>query len=185
MDSVKWNPTVGQECHGLWLGYYVCVGVPGTPKERQTPSSPSSVQPSPVQPGIDGSCQKFYKADRGDTCLAIVDKHKTFTLEQFMNWNPSVQSDCSALWLGYYYCVAIPGTPTSAPPPAKQGPSPTQPGLDAKCDKYYQALPNDTCQGIVDKFHAFGLDAFYKWNPAVQNDCSGLWAGYHYCVNAP
>ncbi|KAL4745041.1 hypothetical protein BDW72DRAFT_208524 [Aspergillus terricola var. indicus] len=26
-DFYTWNPTVGAGCSGLWLGYYVCVGV--------------------------------------------------------------------------------------------------------------------------------------------------------------
>jgi hypothetical protein len=28
----------------------------------------------------------------------------------------------------------------------------------------------------------FGNSDFYKWNPAVKNDCSGLWPDYYYCV---
>ena len=28
----------------------------------------------------------------------------------------------------------------------------------------------------------FGNSDFYKWNPAVGNDCSNMWPGYYYCV---
>lgn len=57
-------------------------------------------------------------------------------------WNPAVGSDCSSLFLGYYYCVGVPGTPTSKPsvtsvptttsPPA--GPTPTQTGIISSCE---------------------------------------------------
>jgi LysM repeat protein len=29
------------------------------------------------------------------------------------------------------------------------------------------------------------LDELYKLNPALNGDCSGLWAGYAYCVGVP
>ncbi len=28
-DFYTWNPAVGTDCGGLWLGYYYCIGVAG------------------------------------------------------------------------------------------------------------------------------------------------------------
>ncbi|PNY28156.1 LysM domain-containing protein [Tolypocladium capitatum] len=46
-DFSKWNPAVGADCGTLWTGYYVCVGVPGTPTTKPLPAGPS-----PTQAGI-------------------------------------------------------------------------------------------------------------------------------------
>jgi hypothetical protein len=49
----------------------------------------------------------YYQAKKGDYCQKVLDLYKTFTLQQFYTWNPSVGSDCSSLWEGYYYCVGV------------------------------------------------------------------------------
>lgn len=107
----------------------------------------------------------------GDTCAKIVDKYGTFTLADFYGWNPGVGSDCSALWLDYYVCVGVAGTPTTTKKPttttAPSGPTPTQPGIISSCNAWYQAVSGDYCQKIVDKYKTFSLQDFYKWNPAV------------------
>jgi hypothetical protein len=51
-------------------------------------------------------CKTFYKAVSGDGCWAIANANG-ITLDQFLAWNPAVQSDCSALWPDYYYCIGI------------------------------------------------------------------------------
>jgi len=38
-----------------------------------------------------------------------------------------------------------------------------------------------TCADILDKF-SLTIAQFFKYNPDVNNDCSGLWLGYRYCV---
>jgi hypothetical protein len=53
------------------------------------------------------------------------------------------------------------------------------------CNSFYQAKDGDGCQVIVDKFHNFTLANFYSWNPAVGNSCTGLRAGYYYCIGVP
>ena len=52
---------------------------------------------------------KYYKAVDGDSCEIISNKFGTFTVAQFETWNPAVGTDCSKLFLGYYYCIAISG----------------------------------------------------------------------------
>jgi len=85
--------------------------VPGTPTSRPVTSTTTGL--SPTQTGIISTCDKFYFAQDGDTCLGIVDKYGTFTLANFYSWNSAVGSSCTALKAGFYYCVGVPGTPTT------------------------------------------------------------------------
>jgi hypothetical protein len=120
----------------------------------------------------------------GDTCNKVVAKYGTFTLDQFLSWNPAVGADCSGLWLGYYYCVGVPGTPstTTTTTTTPAGPSPTQTGIIYSCSRYHKAVNGDTCVRIVDQYGTFTLDQFLSGNPAVGADCTGLWLGYYYCI---
>ncbi|KAK9422560.1 putative Polyketide synthase [Seiridium unicorne] len=103
--------------------------------------------PTPTQTGIISTCDAYYKVASGDSCQSIVNKYKTFSLSQFYSWNPAVGSDCSTLFLGYYVCVGVPGTPTA--PVTTTGktttttskttsttataPTPTQTGITSAC----------------------------------------------------
>lgn len=168
--------------------------IPSDPEKSTSISTqapePTSNIPSPVQPGIIGTCVSFYKAVKGDTCDKIVQKYRTFTTDEFISWNRAVEEDCSGLWAETYYCVAVPGTPTSALPPkptttSDPKPSPTQEGLIDTCNKFHKAVKGDTCATIVKKFATFSLGQFISWNPAVERDFRGLWAETYYCVGIP
>lgn len=154
-----------------------------------TPTPTGTPKPSPTQKGLVDTCTKFYRAVKDDTCSGIVAAYGTFTLADFVEWNPAVGADCSGLWVEYYYCVGVPGTPTSRPtttkPTTSPGPSPTQSGIVSNCQRYYLAKAGDGCQKIVDSFGTFTLADFLKWNPAVGVDCGGLWVGYYYCIGKP
>ncbi|GJC89962.1 lysM domain-containing protein ARB_05157 [Colletotrichum liriopes] len=186
-DFLKWNPAVGETCGGLWLGYYYCVAVPGTSTRTTTAASvPTSTVPSPVQEGIINTCTSYHKAVSGDDCSKIVAQYGTFAFADFLKWNPAVGETCSGLWLGYHYCVAVPGTSTrtttAAPLPTSTVPSPVQEGITGECKTYYKAVSGDDCSKIVAKYGTFSFADFLKWNPAVGSTCSGLWLGYNYCV---
>jgi LysM repeat protein len=138
------------------------------------------------------NCTKYYKAVSGDSCSAISDSFGTFSVDQFISWNPAVQNDCSKLFVGYYYCVAVPGTSTAKPTttttsasPTATGPSPTQSVIVSDCTRYYKAVSGDSCAAILDQFGTFSTSHFIGWNPAVQQDCSKLFVGYYYCVAVP
>lgn len=45
----------------------------------------------------------------------------------------------------------------------------------------YEAQPGDGCYDIAAEY-GVTLDEVYAWNPAVGDDCSGLWPDYYYCV---
>jgi LysM repeat protein len=191
-----WNPAVGTDCAGLWLGYYYCIGIPNTPTARPTtiitttkPATPTG--PSPTQDGIISTCARYHKAVSGDTCQKIVDQYGTFSSTQFRGWNPAVGTDCSGLWLGYYYCIGVPGTPTVKPTsstPKPTGctasvPTPTQPGAVCACKKWHKVASGNTC-ATIEKLYSITAANFNKWNPQVGSDCSTLWLGYNVCVSA-
>lgn len=70
-DFNEWNPEVGSSCRHLHLyaGSLVCVGAPG-------PKPPCSVQaPSPVQDGVIETCGKYHKAEPGEGCWHIAERH--------------------------------------------------------------------------------------------------------------
>ncbi|GAM86457.1 hypothetical protein ANO11243_044710 [Dothideomycetidae sp. 11243] len=100
----SWNPAVGNDCASLWAGYFVCIGVPGTPTAPISPPQPTSNGPQPQQPGITARCNNFYLVQSGDFCQSIADKYHV-SVQQFESWNPSVGNDCKSLWVGYYVCV--------------------------------------------------------------------------------
>lgn len=147
-EFLAWNPEVGgTSCAGLWLNAYVCVSTLGHKASPTEPERPD--KPSPTQQGLVENCNKFYLVGKGDTCSRIAAK-QGIALSDFVQWNPSVGSNCRSLFSQYYVCVGAPGTRKLEPPSTV--PSPVQPGISKACSQYYQAVPGDTCQVIADRF---------------------------------
>lgn len=144
---------------------------------NQPPTTTAPTGPSPTQPGIAENCTKFYKAQSGDSCQKIADAFKTFTVNDFIKWNPGVGKTCTKLYASYYYCIAIPGTPDKP----DDRPSPTQDGIASDCNNFYKVKTGDQCGQIASDAH-ISTDDFYKWNPAVKADCTMLLAGYYVCT---
>lgn len=103
------------------------------------------------------------------TRLSPASAHSTSTL--FFTWNPAVGKDCSGLWVGYYYCVGVPGTTTSAPtkttatatePTGSKNPTVLQKGLIKGYALFHQAGKGDTCAKIVSNLELLNMNAFYK-----------------------
>ncbi|GIK02896.1 hypothetical protein Aspvir_006959 [Aspergillus viridinutans] len=185
-EFISWNPAVGADCSGLWAKTYYCVGIPSTPTTKPSTTATPTGGPSPTQTGIISTCNIFYKAVGGDTCSKVVAKYGTFTLDQFLSWNPAVGADCSGLWLGYYYCIGVPGTPTQPITPTTtagctSAPTPTRPGAICACNKWHMVVGGNTCDSIQRQY---GISAanFNQWNPQVGTSCSTLWLGYYVCV---
>jgi LysM repeat protein len=120
-------------------------------------------------------CEKFYTTTKGDDCATVETKF-SITLAQFYQWNPSVGSTCTNLWLGESYCVKGPASTTSATASA-----PTQTGIASNCNKYYTVVSNDSCAKI-DTAYGITFAELYKWNPAIGSDCEYLGVGYSVCV---
>jgi hypothetical protein len=96
------------DCADLEAGYYVCVGVPGTPSSPVTTTTTTNTNPQPEQTGIESDCmfisffklhnsdslfktpdtyflpigKNWHKVVSGDSCQKIVDEYGTFTLDQ-------------------------------------------------------------------------------------------------------
>ncbi|PYI34514.1 LysM domain protein [Aspergillus indologenus CBS 114.80] len=181
-EFYTWNPSISTGCVGLEPGYYVCVGVTGGTSSIATATTTASVSSSspyqPQQTGLTSKCDDYYYVNEGDDCTAGLEEFD-ITMAEFYAWNPAVGSDCNTMEYGYYVCVGVPATTTAT----TTGPSPTQTGIITNCTTYYEATANDSCWSIVTEKYAYLTEAeFLAWNPAVGSDCTGLWAGYYYCV---
>jgi hypothetical protein len=119
-DFESWNPTVGSDCSGLWLDYYVCIGIVGgntssttttttttsTSMSTSTSTGNGVTTPTPYETGMVDDCDTFHLVVSGDDCADIA-SDAGITLDEFYTWNPTVGTSCSGLWLGYYVCVGI------------------------------------------------------------------------------
>ncbi|CDM37952.1 hypothetical protein DTO013E5_10197 [Penicillium roqueforti] len=189
-DLVSWNSWLEGDCDtALYASLNatddraICIGVgsaaatttaSGTATQTPTTtSSSSSMGPTPTDT-VSG-CEKFYTTTKGDDCATVETKF-SITLAQFYQWNPSVGSTCTNLWLGEAYCVKGPASTTSATASA-----PTQTGIASNCNQYYTVVSNDSCAKIET---AYGITfaELYKWNPAIGSDCEYLGVGYSVCV---
>lgn len=182
-DFYSWNPALNGDCSGLYPDYYVCVGLlsGATPTTRSTGGSTT---PTPTQSGMASHCNRFYLVQKDDGCADIASAD-SISLSDLYSWNPALNGDCSGLWPDYYVCVGRSGpgvtttvTTTSAP---GSTPTPTQAGMTAGCQSFYLVQSGDGCYNIATS-HGIPLDQFYAYNPAVGNDCSGLWPNYYVCI---
>ncbi|KAI0379819.1 hypothetical protein F5Y04DRAFT_282615 [Hypomontagnella monticulosa] len=98
-EFYDWNPQVASDCHNLFPGEVVCVGL------ENTPSNPPAC-PVPVAPGLVSNCDKCYQVVDGDYCYGVAQKNN-ITIDQLYLWNPSLSTDCTNLQLGYNYCVGV------------------------------------------------------------------------------
>ncbi|KAH7382372.1 hypothetical protein DE146DRAFT_740009 [Phaeosphaeria sp. MPI-PUGE-AT-0046c] len=138
-------------------------------------------------------CSGWEVAGADSTCKSIADKW-FITAEYFAYYNPSTAAKCNLI-VGNSYCTeqdwGIPhpipsSTSSSVPTPTKPSngivtPSPIQDGMTENCNKFYTVIPNDGCWAIANS-NSIELDDFYKWNPAVKNDCSKLQPKFNVCV---
>ncbi|OAA42199.1 LysM domain-containing protein [Metarhizium rileyi] len=186
IDWIMWNPSLTNDCENFLPGRSYCVeatsvfppGLWSASSGRQKVNA--AVSSCQHQDGLVKDCITYHKVRASDTCQNIVDKYRTLTVAEFHRWNPAIGLKCSSLFINYLVCVDAPGTDPK--PPETSAHSPTQPGISKSCDKYYKADRGDTCQGIVDKYPHLTSSDFRKWNPAIKDDCVGLWQGYYYCV---
>ncbi|KAI0523940.1 hypothetical protein F5B22DRAFT_633991 [Xylaria bambusicola] len=109
-------------------------------------------------------------------------------LEQLANWNPSLMtnsSDC-APDVNFRYCMAAydSATITAIPLPQETEESgyPIREGATKDCVEYEAIVAPMTCETFLKRNH-ITIAQFYKWNPAVGEDCRNLWLDYRYCVS--
>ncbi|RSL55261.1 hypothetical protein CEP54_009477 [Fusarium duplospermum] len=61
--------------------------------------------PSPIPDGMKDGCKKFHRVKAGDYCDKIC-KENSISIEEFVSWNPAVESDCTLVMKDYYYCIS-------------------------------------------------------------------------------
>lgn len=106
----QWNPVLGpdgSQCNTQFqANVYYCIGAPSAP----TPTPTGPVVPSPTQPGIISSCNKYAEAIVGDTCFDFASA-SNITPNQLYTWNTvlgSGGSQCSTQFqANTYYCVGV------------------------------------------------------------------------------
>ncbi|SCV56449.1 uncharacterized protein FFB14_14648 [Fusarium fujikuroi] len=117
--------------------------------------------PTPIQEGMVGKLQQVPLGQRHDNlgicvCVGVIESstHPTST-----------------------------STKTTAKSPTNGVSTPTsiQSGMVSNGNKFHFIKSTTTCQGIVD-YDKITIKQFYKWNPAVKSDCSGLWTTTWACV---
>ncbi|KAF5023087.1 hypothetical protein F66182_4844 [Fusarium sp. NRRL 66182] len=203
----RWNPSITGNCNGMAIGKAYCVEAAFEPdqepepepepepkptnKPEPSPTKPSNgiETPADIQLGMVSNCDKFYLVEQGDSCASIASEHG-ITLAQFTTWNSKVGTNCGGLWADAYACVSIIGQepkPTSTtakvtPTNGIETPSPLQKGVANSCNKFHMVKTTTTCNSI-ESYYNLPLSDFYKWNPAVGDDCRSLLAGYWVCVS--
>ncbi|GAB1194476.1 hypothetical protein APSETT444_003722 [Aspergillus pseudonomiae] len=143
----------------------------------------SSSQHEPTQPGLPSNCDKFHLVASGDQCDIIAAEYG-ISEAQFKDWNPSIDSNCSNLWLDYYVCVHVPGattTTSSTPEPTSTLPQPQMPGIVSNCKTFYKVKPGDDCYSI-ETAAGITLAEFRSWNTQIDASCSNLWVDYYVCT---
>lgn len=188
-----WNPSVKADCSGLWINTYACVGTTSSATTTSVPPPPTSTSgngiptPTPIQDDMVKNCNKFHFVEPGSSCQSILDTNK-ISLATFFLWNPAVKADCSGLWVNTYACVGVVGggptstiitsTKTTTTGNGITTPTPTQSGMVGNCDRFHFVETDQGCQEIADRY-SIPLSRLYTWNPALNGDCTGLWANVY------
>ncbi|KAF1936955.1 hypothetical protein EJ02DRAFT_427065 [Clathrospora elynae] len=118
-DFVAWNPTIKDDCTGMWAEVNVCVGVIG----GATTTTP---KPSSTTPG-----NGFHWVAKGVVCSQVTSYQK-ISLADFVRWNPTVKDDCTGMWVDVNVCVGvIAGASSTSAGNGVQTPQPTQSGMNS------------------------------------------------------
>ncbi|EEQ31172.1 LysM domain-containing protein [Microsporum canis CBS 113480] len=206
-EFLEWNPTIKSDCSGLYVGWWVCIGIQPqtvtetfeytiTPPPLSVPPSPTKYTPTtfppinssftytPTLPDLSTDCEGFHQATAGDTCRSVLMLFNFISQEQFFKWNPGLKGNCDGLWEGYWYCIAVKGfTPIFPRVTAK--PSIVPAGQPGTCNAWYLTTDSETCNEISIMFGTFTEAAFIEWNPSVGSDCARIKRGAYYCVGIP
>ncbi|RMJ02394.1 hypothetical protein CDV36_015341 [Fusarium kuroshium] len=204
----QWNPAVCDDCSGLLVGWWVCIGAPkkhatirtfGFHRPSTTVSIPDytpkpsptidwSWPHSPTYEGASKSCKAWHQAKEGDTCYLVINQ-RFISHDDFYRSNPGVESQCGGLKKGYYYCVTahMPWEKEfPMPPTVTAEPTAVPSGQTKQCKAWYKPDPHEYCDLIVLMFYMFSLEDFVEWNPSVGKDCSkGIVESEWYCVGVP
>ncbi|PLB45401.1 hypothetical protein P170DRAFT_319883, partial [Aspergillus steynii IBT 23096] len=178
-ETTPWTPT--SRSHWPYSA-----GATLTDSEPDLPFTATATPTSLVQANTTKECRAWYQVNDWETCQDVVDLFGTFSVKEFIAWNPTVGDGCAAIQDNYWYCVAVPGTPANrtAPPPPEVWPPavPRQSGVAPNCDGWWRVGRGENCDKIA-MWNGVPLEDFYKWNPAISYpDCGNLLGDTEVCV---
>ncbi|KAK9439750.1 LysM domain-containing protein [Metarhizium brunneum] len=193
-DFVRWNPSVTSTCDNFLESRSFCMEASGEPvitttstsTEPTTTTKPfNGIQtPSPTQPDIIDSCNKFYWVNNGESCENVASKNG-IPLQDFLAWNPKAGNQCYGLWANAYSCVSIigyiPPTP-SEPTNGVETPTPIQPGMVANCNKFYYIKSGDSCGSIASN-SGISVSDLINWNPGAGDVYNDVLVRGGMCIN--
>ncbi|KAI0143678.1 hypothetical protein GGR57DRAFT_341918 [Xylariaceae sp. FL1272] len=137
---------------------------------------------------------EVYTVVANDTCESVSRAHNV-TEAQFRAWNPNIDAGCYNIdrMIGDQLCIGSPGTPYVAPPHTSlaqstattPAPVPTDVADETNkdCGLYYRVEKGDYCNLVILKF-GITLPDFVFLNPAINENCTNLFADESYCVQA-
>jgi len=204
---------VGEDCSGLYINYWVCVGIelqeglevefPDPPNGTETGSTaslPPLVIPTPppeieIDPSFDptpfhgtppANCRQYYQARPADSCNTVLLDNPGITQAQFLSWNSALNGNCQGLWAGYFYCINAFAQDPDMPPVVTVLPEPVLPGTASNCMAWHKATDGDECWMFSYMFGTFSDAQFLAMNPSITGpDCEGFEVDYWYCVAVP
>ncbi|KAF4211708.1 hypothetical protein CNMCM5878_002269 [Aspergillus fumigatiaffinis] len=128
-----------------------------------------------------------------DTCSSIMGNlTRQISLTTFRSWNPRINSLCSNLQTleGQYICASPPGSMTIASgfplaTATTAAPVPTDyvTTSNTDCGTWYKITDGDTCDSVIADF-SISMDDLMFLNPQLDANCTSLWLGNSYCVQA-
>ncbi|KAI0203160.1 hypothetical protein F4808DRAFT_449427 [Astrocystis sublimbata] len=133
-----------------------------------------------------------YTVKANDTCKAIA-KASELSQAQLIKWNPQLSAACGNIdrFVGDQLCIGVPGTPYKDPASTTLAPtSATEPvpvptdiaeGVNTRCGRYYQVLPDEYCN-LITLHWGISLEDFRFLNPGINANCTNLYAYESYCV---
>ncbi|KAI9147000.1 LysM domain-containing protein [Paramyrothecium foliicola] len=145
---------------------------------------------APVPEGTTDQCTYYHTTEEGNDCKYL-EEYWGISHDQFVRWNPSVKEDCSGIKPDHSYCVEVnnggditTSIGSSASPTATGNPipSPTLDGTAQNCDAWHFVDKGDDCGKITSRY-GISMSQFREWNKNVEDDCSGLWSQYWFCVS--
>lgn len=161
-DFKAWNPSVYNDCTGIKIGQWYCVGKPSTPttRTRGAPIPTTPGQGLPTQTDIAEDCTDYWLVSETDTCTSIAQSNG-ISRNNLLVWNKALGPNCEDLKPNFYVCVATKSMPTTAVTTTTSAPSststipastpnPVREGMASDCKRFYLMHPGDLCYSMAD-----------------------------------
>ena len=117
---LAWNPNINALCSNVadLAETLICVSPPGgapgegtTTDTQPTPTSPAATavpKPTNAKAESNAQCAAWYTIQDGDYCQSVSIRQQ-IALRDFYFLNPSIDENCTSLWLDTAYCVQAVG----------------------------------------------------------------------------